>query len=168
MLFDNINFANGTNLENRMVLVGTSFPDDVEDGSFFLHSDLKKMHVKIQGIWERLAIEQDIFTDVVLSHNDEFEPGEYYQLNYPILHDSELNTDGVFKSISSSPVDSLFAVMVNGEVRGEIMFKANSQSGAFIGAEYISLSRGDVLSIGTPAQDYIHGMVLFGFTAIVR
>lgn len=165
MLYDNINFANGNSLQSKLVLTGTSFPE-AEDGALFLHSETFALFCKADGIWREVTRKDTEQVEIVLTHNGEFEGGEYYQLNYPALSGLSVNTAGVFKSISSSPLDSSFSVMVNGESAGEIYFKANRQSGEFIGPDILILEAGDILSIGTPPQDFIHGMVIFGFKAL--
>jgi hypothetical protein len=124
MLYDNINFANGNSLQSKLVPVGTSFPE-VEDGSLFLNSESGALFCKINDVWRELTFKDAGEIDIILTHNGEFEGGEYYQLNYPSLRSVFINTHGVFKSISSSPLDSAFSVMENGDPVGEIYFKAN-------------------------------------------
>lgn len=164
MLYDNINFANGNSLQSKLVLTGTLFPE-AEDGTLFLNSETFALFCKVNGAWREITRKDTEEVEIVLTHNGEFDSGEYYQLNYPALSDLSVNTSGVFKSISSSPSDSSFTVMVNGEDAGEIDFKANMQTGEFIGPETLILEAGDILSIGTPTQAFVHGMVIFGFKA---
>lgn len=165
MLYDNINFANGNSLQSKLVLSGTIFPEGTEDGALFLNSETFALFCKVNGVWREITRKDTEEVEIILTYDGEFESGEYYQLNYPALSRLTVNTDGVFKSISSSPSASSFAVMVNGETAGEIDFKANMQTGIFVGPETLILEPGDILSIGTPTQTFVHGMVIFGFKA---
>lgn len=165
MLFDNINFIQGSGFTGITIPSGDVFPDSTSPiNIFYLNAD-KSLYILADGSWEKVSFAKYNTKDIICSFGENTYSAECRW--YPMIHEVLLRTDGVFFSESSGPVLSVFSIFKNNDCVGSVKFEPNSQHGKFFGDAEVLFKKGDVCSVKAPSQKLIHDGAVFAFEGIV-
>jgi hypothetical protein len=168
MLFDGISLTEQSKATNLTVDSGLVFPSNPNIGElFFLSSDMS-LYSHDGADWSKLLTIKDSIYDISLSYPSEVSTDDFIML-FSVPRSMKLVVDTSMyngKSLIPGPIESIFTILKNKTVIGEITFGPNMSTPIFDIFDETFFAQNDVLGIKAPTT-LPHGGICVSMKAIL-
>ena len=152
MLFDGIEFLEGSEVVNFTLPKGTTFPSSPDQGELFYKTDNNKPYIYVDTSWIEMSTGSPYDIGITATGNVALGSTIVFFVTARSFTIPQ-NFIGSQAVIGTNNGDATFTIYKNGTSIGTVSFTNSSTVGSFTSATSVNFVAGDTLSVDSPSEN---------------